>query len=192
MNPSTNPIPALKPPTNCRPSHAHHLCCSALHINPASITRLTLAGPYPLCPELQQDPVCKHGGTLTKPVSFRACVNAVRASAFSTSPYPVVITLELHADEANQRDMADVIAHELGPALYVPQPGEPGEGWKSPHDLQHKVRSNWEAAGWIWAGLLSAVRVEVSRRGRGVGPRCWWCRGLFWAAWKLRCATVHV
>eukprot|EP00197_Chlamydomonas_leiostraca_P008777 CAMPEP_0202864510 /NCGR_PEP_ID=MMETSP1391-20130828/4718_1 /ASSEMBLY_ACC=CAM_ASM_000867 /TAXON_ID=1034604 /ORGANISM="Chlamydomonas leiostraca, Strain SAG 11-49" /LENGTH=1008 /DNA_ID=CAMNT_0049544257 /DNA_START=178 /DNA_END=3205 /DNA_ORIENTATION=- len=86
-----------------------------------------------------QDPVCKHGGTLTKPVSFRACVNAVRASAFSTSPYPVVITLELHADEANQRDMADVIAHELGPALYVPQPGEPGEGWKSPHDLQHKV-----------------------------------------------------
>lgn len=86
-----------------------------------------------------QGPVCKHGGTLTKPVSFQDCVSAVRSSAFLVSPYPVIITIELHADDINQRQMADIITHELGPCLYVPLPSEPGGIWKSPHDLRNKV-----------------------------------------------------
>ena len=47
-------------------------------------------------------PVCKHGGTLTKAVLFQTCIEAVATCAFQKSPYPVVVTIELHADEASQ------------------------------------------------------------------------------------------
>lgn len=40
--------------------------------------------------------VVTHGGTLTTSVTFKECVKAVGKHAFSTSPYPVILTLENH------------------------------------------------------------------------------------------------
>ncbi|KAL6754872.1 PLC-like phosphodiesterase [Haematococcus lacustris] len=85
-------------------------------------------------------PVCRHGGTLTAPVCFTACVQAVRDSAFKASPYPVIITLENHADDANQCDMAQALRSILGELLFVPSPQDmQATHWLSPSQLQHKV-----------------------------------------------------
>ena len=67
------------------------------------------------------EPIVLHGHTLTKSCAFRECVAAVRANAFVTSPYPVIITLENHCkDAALQQAMADILSEELGEALFVP------------------------------------------------------------------------
>ena len=65
------------------------------------------------------EPIVLHGHTLTKSCAFRECVAAVRANAFVTSPYPVIITLENHCkDAALQQAMADILSEELGEALF--------------------------------------------------------------------------
>ncbi|KAL0646959.1 hypothetical protein Bca4012_045250 [Brassica carinata] len=44
-----------------------------------------------------KDDVCvKHGGTLTKAVKLGKCLESIKANAFTTSKYPVIITLEDH------------------------------------------------------------------------------------------------
>jgi len=93
-------------------------------------------------------PIVKHGGTLTAPISFRKCVEAVAENAFKSSPYPVIITLENHTDEPNQKLMAKDLREVLGSKLYVPTEEDRKGTWKSPEYLKHKVliRANASSA----------------------------------------------
>ncbi|KAG1677591.1 hypothetical protein FOA52_014489 [Chlamydomonas sp. UWO 241] len=83
-------------------------------------------------------PICKHGGTATKPVTFRDCILAIRDHAFSASPYPVIITLENHATSGNQAVMVRIMREELGDRLFLPPRGSGGthERWLSPNELK--------------------------------------------------------
>ncbi|KAG2502089.1 hypothetical protein HYH03_000581 [Edaphochlamys debaryana] len=89
--------------------------------------------------DVYNGPSCKHGGTLTAPVAFRACIEAIRDNAFTASPYPVIITMENHADTENQGKMADILKETLGAALFVPDPNDPMSAYKSPEDLKGKI-----------------------------------------------------
>lgn len=100
------------------------------HASPLSACCLTLLGPCP-CAWLQclrmacrvieldvynkdssnPEPICKHGGTLTKPIAFRECVKAIKAHAFERSPYPVIITMENHTNRENQVEREAAVPH---------------------------------------------------------------------------------
>ncbi|KXZ48189.1 hypothetical protein GPECTOR_30g285 [Gonium pectorale] len=84
-------------------------------------------------------PVCTHGGTLTSAVDFEECVAAIRDSAFVSSPYPVIITMENHANPDNQAKMAAILRRVLGPMLFVPDPDDPRVTYLSPEALRGKV-----------------------------------------------------
>ncbi|KXZ52101.1 hypothetical protein GPECTOR_10g1124 [Gonium pectorale] len=84
-------------------------------------------------------PVCKHGGTLTSPVDFKDCVAAIRDSAFVSSPYPVIITMENHANPDNQAKMAAILRDVLGDKLFVPDPNDARSAYLSPEALRGKV-----------------------------------------------------
>eukprot|EP00983_Pelagomonas_calceolata_P120608 1160722-Pelagomonas_calceolata.AAC.8 len=70
---------------------------------------------------------------------LQKCVEAVAENAFKSSPYPVIITLENHTDEPNQKLMAKDLREVLGSKLYVPTEEDRKGTWKSPEYLKHKV-----------------------------------------------------
>ncbi|WFD33455.1 phosphoinositide phospholipase C [Malassezia cuniculi] len=62
-------------------------------------------------------PQVTHGRTLTSAVPFVDVVKAVARYAFVASPYPLILSLEVHCDVAQQEIMAAVLRDKLGDAL---------------------------------------------------------------------------
>jgi Phosphatidylinositol-specific phospholipase C, X domain len=56
-----------------------------------------------------KEPVITHGGTLTSKIPLRAICEAIEKSAFVTSPYPVIISAEVHCGVAQQRLVAEIM-----------------------------------------------------------------------------------
>jgi len=54
-------------------------------------------------------PIVYHGYTLTTKVPFADCLEAICESAFVTSEYPVILSLEVHCSDAGQKVMATII-----------------------------------------------------------------------------------
>ncbi|XP_021732471.1 phosphoinositide phospholipase C 2-like isoform X1 [Chenopodium quinoa] len=62
-----------------------------------------------------------HGGTMTSPVELIRCLRSIKEHAFSTSDYPVVITLEDHLTTDLQAKTAEMITQTFGNALFSPE-----------------------------------------------------------------------
>ncbi|CAE6469225.1 unnamed protein product [Rhizoctonia solani] len=63
------------------------------------------------------EPAVFHGYTLTKEVPFRDVCRAIKENAFVTSELPVMISLEVHASNAQQEKMVPIMKEELGDYL---------------------------------------------------------------------------
>ncbi|KAI6040495.1 1-phosphatidylinositol-4,5-bisphosphate phosphodiesterase 1 [Pisolithus marmoratus] len=87
------------------------------------------------------EPVVFHGKTLTSAVPVREVCEAISKSAFVASPYPIIISAELHCSVA-QQDMLVAIMHEVfGEALVSAPVGEQLKIDKlpSPEELKGRV-----------------------------------------------------
>ncbi|XP_052770885.1 1-phosphatidylinositol 4,5-bisphosphate phosphodiesterase epsilon-1-like [Mya arenaria] len=62
-------------------------------------------------------PIIYHGYTLTTKISFKSVVEAINKSAFVTSPYPVILSLENHCSIAQQQKMAQIFRSVFGDRL---------------------------------------------------------------------------
>ncbi|XP_053407871.1 uncharacterized protein LOC123546334 isoform X3 [Mercenaria mercenaria] len=62
-------------------------------------------------------PIIYHGHTLTTKISFKLVVEAINRSAFVTSPYPVILSLENHCSIAQQQKMAHIFRTVFGDKL---------------------------------------------------------------------------
>ncbi|KAG8714913.1 hypothetical protein FRC11_006506 [Ceratobasidium sp. 423] len=60
------------------------------------------------------EPAVFHGYTLTKEVPFRDVCRAIKENAFTTSELPVIISLEVHASNAQQEKIVSIMKEELG------------------------------------------------------------------------------
>lgn len=80
------------------------------------------------------------------------CIIAIAENAFKTSPYPVIITLENHTNEKNQKAMAERLKKFLGEKLYIPTAEDRKRPWKSPEELKGKVSAHRTSAG-IMGGI---------------------------------------
>lgn len=74
-------------------------------LRPASASKNRL--PYP-----KDEPIVTHGWTLTTPCGFREVCRAVRESAFETNELPIIVSLEVHADEEQQEVMVKIMKQE--------------------------------------------------------------------------------
>ncbi|KAI9673515.1 MAG: Phospholipase C [Trizodia sp. TS-e1964] len=84
-------------------------------------------------------PVVNHGRTLTSKVPFADVIQAIGRYAFVASPYPLIISLEVHCCAEQQRTMADILKATLGPRLILePLPGK-STVLPSPEDLKHRI-----------------------------------------------------
>ncbi|XP_023223275.1 1-phosphatidylinositol 4,5-bisphosphate phosphodiesterase epsilon-1-like isoform X2 [Centruroides sculpturatus] len=88
-------------------------------------------------------PVIYHGHTLTTKIPFKNVVEAIAKSAFVTSPYPVILSIENHCSLQQQAKMAEIFSTVFGEKLvrrflfdsdYSDDPQLP-----SPNELKHKI-----------------------------------------------------
>ncbi|KAL0824219.1 hypothetical protein Bca101_047896 [Brassica carinata] len=85
------------------------------------------------------DDVCvNHGRTLTKPVKLGKCLESIKANAFATSKYPVIITLEDHLTPKLQSKVAKMITQTFGDMLYY-HDSECCKEFPSPEELKGKI-----------------------------------------------------
>ncbi|KAF9558973.1 1-phosphatidylinositol-4,5-bisphosphate phosphodiesterase 1 [Agrocybe pediades] len=87
-----------------------------------------------------KEPMIYHGKTFTSKVSLRDICHALAKYAFVTSPYPVLISAEIHCGLEQQDKIVDIMIETLGDAL-VQAPVEERPkitALPSPEDLKNK------------------------------------------------------
>ena len=64
------------------------------------------------------NPVIYHGFTLTTKIKFQDVVEEIAKSAFITSEYPVVLSLETHCSITQQKRMAEIMTNYFGDRIW--------------------------------------------------------------------------
>lgn len=87
------------------------------------------------------EPVIYHGRTLTSKVPVREVCEAIMKYGFVTSPYPIIISAEVHCGLTQQDMLANIMKSVFGEALVsAPVEGRPKiEVLPSPEDLKGRV-----------------------------------------------------
>jgi len=82
------------------------------------------------------EPIIYHGHTLTSRITVRDTVKAIKEFAFWHTPYPLILSLEMHCGVAQQDTIADIMTETLGDLLQGPSPdGKLG----SPEQLKGRI-----------------------------------------------------
>ncbi|KAF9539096.1 Phospholipase C [Mortierella hygrophila] len=84
-------------------------------------------------------PVIYHGHTLTSKILFRDVIEAISTYAFVNSPYPLILSLEIHCDLDQQDIMANIMRTKLGSWLVVAALDSESAVLPSPDELQFKI-----------------------------------------------------
>ncbi|KPA77133.1 putative mitochondrial phosphoinositide-specific phospholipase C [Leptomonas pyrrhocoris] len=87
------------------------------------------------------EPIVYHGYTRTSKILFVDCIKVIKEYAFEASPYPVILSLEVHTSVSQQDRMAEIMKHEFGDLLFIPPwgPNEKPTFDFTPHNLRHKI-----------------------------------------------------
>lgn len=95
-------------------------------------------------------PQVTHGHTLTSRVPLDDVVAAIAQYAFVSSPYPLILSLEVHNDLAQQTAVAHILRSRLGDML-VTAPLEDGESntLPSPEQLRYRILVKCKDHEWI-------------------------------------------
>ncbi|ODV92302.1 hypothetical protein CANCADRAFT_886 [Tortispora caseinolytica NRRL Y-17796] len=90
------------------------------------------------CWDGNAEPIVNHGRSFTSEVKFEDVIYAISKYAFISSPYPLVISLEVHCSTAQQLQIVQILKRVLGDRL-VTSPLLPGSfTLPSPDDLKHR------------------------------------------------------
>ncbi len=85
------------------------------------------------------NPRVTHGRTRTTSVLFSDCIKAIQRCAFDVTPYPLIISLEVHCDFDQQAKMVKTMKDVFGERLLLyPLPGFTTK-LPSPEDLKNKI-----------------------------------------------------
>ncbi|KAI0897421.1 PLC-like phosphodiesterase [Annulohypoxylon nitens] len=63
------------------------------------------------------EPIVMHGYTFTAPVGFREVCRAIREVGFETTRLPIIVSLEVHADQEQQESMVKIMKEEWAGVL---------------------------------------------------------------------------
>ncbi|EMD36767.1 hypothetical protein CERSUDRAFT_137030 [Gelatoporia subvermispora B] len=88
-----------------------------------------------------KEPMVYHGRTLTTKVSLRDACSAIAKYAFVASPYPIIISAEIHCSLPQQDMVAEIMREQFGDALVcTPVDGRPQiTQLPSPEELKGRV-----------------------------------------------------
>ena len=92
-------------------------------------------------------PLVNHGRTLTSSVLFADCIAVIGRFAFCASPYPLIVSLEVHCGPEQQRVMAEILQGTLGDRLLCAPISSSEAVLPSPETLRHRILVKVKAAG---------------------------------------------
>ena len=88
------------------------------------------------------EPDVKHGRTMTSAVKFKDVIESINKYAFVSSPYPVILSLEMHCSLPQQDKIAVYLRTILKDKLHIKperKSGAPTPCLPSPTDLKYKI-----------------------------------------------------
>ena len=99
------------------------------------------------------EPVIYHGWTLTSKLLFKdVLTDAIKPYAFSTSPYPLILSIENHCSREQQDRMAELFRSVLGDLLWTDPVDTSLSSLTSPNFLKNKI-------------LIKAKRIKLTANG---------------------------
>nr|CAG8476138.1 4435_t:CDS:10 [Entrophospora candida] len=84
-------------------------------------------------------PVVTHGRTWTSKILFQDVISVIRTYAFKASPYPLILSLEVHCCIEQQGQMAFILNNLLGESLVTKFLYDNETTLPSPKSLMHKI-----------------------------------------------------
>jgi len=85
------------------------------------------------------EPIITHGHTLCTKILLRDAIKAIKASAFAWSPYPIILSIEMHCSPRFQDKMFEICEEVLGEHLMrLPSPFTL-DRLPSPEELKYKI-----------------------------------------------------
>ena len=84
-------------------------------------------------------PVVNHGRTLSTEVLFEDCISVTNKYAFTSSSYPLVISLEVHCNRDQQLIMVEIMKKYFGDALLLYPVSTSATVLPSPEELRHRI-----------------------------------------------------
>ena len=86
------------------------------------------------------NPKVTHGFTGTTSVLFIDVIRAINRCAFEASPYPIVLSLEVHCNPTQQLRMVEIMKGNIDPDRLLLYPlADRTHTLPSPEDLKHKI-----------------------------------------------------
>ncbi|KAI9715348.1 MAG: hypothetical protein M1812_005993 [Candelaria pacifica] len=92
-------------------------------------------------------PMVSHGRTLTTKVPFSDCIAVIGKYAFVSSPYPLIISLEVHCNAEQQVIMTDIMKNVLGDRLLLEPLMTNACSLPSPEELKNRILIKVKAPG---------------------------------------------
>ncbi|CAK4034735.1 related to phosphoinositide-specific phospholipase C [Lecanosticta acicola] len=117
-------------------------------------------------------PMVTHGRTMTTKIPFEDCVSVVAKYAFNSSPYPLIVSLEVHCNPEQQLTMVELMKKYFG-TMMVTEPLLPNSSsLPSPEELRNRILIKVKAAHDIDPSQLlqdaSNGRVDGRSRARSI------------------------
>lgn len=91
-------------------------------------------------------PLVTHGRTMTTKILFSDCVSVIAKYAFHSSPYPLIISLEVHCNPEQQETMVDLMKKHFGDMLVLQPITNNTTSLPSPEELKNKILIKVKAA----------------------------------------------
>ena len=110
-------------------------------------------------------PIVVHGRTMTSSVLFADCISVIEKYAFESSPYPLILSLEVHCNPEQQQAMVDIMKRELGEQLVREPVISPSYKLPSPEDLRNRILVK------VKAGEHSGVSLDLPAGRRDIPGR---------------------
>jgi phosphatidylinositol phospholipase C delta len=84
-------------------------------------------------------PVVMHGRTLTKAISFHDTIKVIDKFAFAESPYPLILSLEVHCSSIQQAAMARIMIGEFKDKLVLQPLDFDSNVLPTPEEMKHRI-----------------------------------------------------
>ena len=84
-------------------------------------------------------PIVTHGHTGTSHVLFADCVSVISRYAFEASPYPLILSLEVHCDAEQQGRMVQLMKNTFGEQLLLEPLHDNASQLPSPEELKYRI-----------------------------------------------------
>ncbi|QIW96140.1 hypothetical protein AMS68_001658 [Peltaster fructicola] len=91
-------------------------------------------------------PMVTHGRTMTTKIPFADCVSVIAKYAFHSSPYPLIVSLEVHCGAEQQLAMVELMKKHWDNAMVTEPIFSNAISLPSPDDLRHKILVKVKAA----------------------------------------------